>query len=72
MGAGAMAKRTVLVSDLTGKTIESGDAVKIRLAFEDGRRGVVELDAAADEVQDLLAKGRKVARRGRRPKGEAV
>jgi hypothetical protein len=63
-----MAKQTVLVSDLTGRTIGDGTAVKIRLTFEDARRGSYELDASVAEVSDLMAKGRKVARRGRRPK----
>jgi hypothetical protein len=65
---GVMAKQTVLVSDLTGRAIGDGAAVKIRLTFEDARRGSYELDASVDEVADLMAKGRKVARRGRRPK----
>lgn len=66
-----MAKRTVLVSDLTGKIIESGQAAKVRITFEDGRRGAIEIDVSADELEDLVEKGRKVARRGRRPKSES-
>jgi hypothetical protein len=60
-----VAKKIVLVSDITGRSIESGDAVKIRLTFEDGRKGAVELDARSDEVTELVEKGRKVGRRGR-------
>ena len=66
-----MAKRTVLVSDLTGRIIEEGQAAKVRITFEDRRKGAYEVDASADELGDLLAKGRKTGRRGRRPKGDA-
>jgi hypothetical protein len=64
-----MARQTVLVSDLSGRAIEEGKAAKIRLSFDDARRGAYELDASVDEVQDLMAKGRKVGRRGRKPRG---
>ena len=67
-----MAKQTVLVSDLTGKPIEEGKAAKIRLSFDDARRGAYELDATVAEVEDLMSKGRKVARRGRRPKSAGL
>ena len=66
-----MARQVVLVSDISGKPIEDGKGAKIRINFDDARRGAVELDATVDEVQDLVAKGRKVARRGRRPKSQA-
>ncbi|MEZ5102473.1 MAG: hypothetical protein R3C15_22270 [Thermoleophilia bacterium] len=42
---------------------------KIRITFEDARRGIYEIDATADEAEDLAKKGVKVARRGRKPKG---
>ena len=67
-----MAKKTVLVSDLTGKEIEDGKATKVRITYADARRGVVELDANADEVDDLARRGQKVARRGRRPRSEGA
>lgn len=62
-----MARKTVVVSDIDGKSIESGG--KLRLTFDDARRGVVEWDVTGDEqeLQALIPKGRKVARRGRRP-----
>jgi hypothetical protein len=68
---GVMAKRTVLVSDLSGKEIEEGRGAKIRISFEDARRGAYELDVSADEAAELGRKGRSVARRGRRPKATA-
>jgi hypothetical protein len=68
-----MAKKTVLVSDLTGKEIDPKEAATVTIVYNDARRGRVVLDVNADEVDDLVArKGRKGARRGRRPKAEAV
>jgi hypothetical protein len=64
-----MAKRTVFVSDLSGDTIEEGKGAKIRITFEDARRGSYEIDATAEEAAELGRKGRQVARRGRKPKG---
>jgi hypothetical protein len=63
-----MARRTVLVSDLTGKEIDEGSAAQLVIKYADARRGQVVLDVNADEVADLAAKGAKQARRGRRPK----
>jgi hypothetical protein len=66
-----MARKTVFVSDLSGDTIEEGKAAKIRISFEDGRRGNFEIDATAEEAMELARKGRQVARRGRRPKAQS-
>ena len=63
-----MAKKTVFVSDLSGKEIAEGKGAKIRISFEDARTGSYELDATAEEALELGAKGRKVGRRGRKPK----
>lgn len=64
-----MARKTVYVSDLSGAEIPEGKGAKIRITFEDARRGIYEIDATADEAEDLAKKGVKVARRGRKPKG---
>lgn len=66
-----MARKTIYVSDLTGQEIEEGKGVTLRLTYEDGRRPSVEVDANSDDPQlaELVEKGRKVARRGRRPAG---
>jgi hypothetical protein len=66
-----MARKTVLVSDLTGTEIEDGKAAQVVIKYSDARRGQVVLDVNADEVEDLARKGQRQARRGRRPKGEA-
>ena len=66
-----MARKTVYVSDLSGKDIAEGSGAKIKITFEDAKRGVYDIDATAEEAQELADKGRKVARRGRKPKGAA-
>jgi hypothetical protein len=63
-----MAKKTVFVSDLSGDPIEEGKGAKIRISFDDARRGSYEIDATAEEAAELGRKGRPAARRGRRPK----
>lgn len=67
-----MARKTVLVSDLTGKTIEDAkQAATVTITYADARRGSVRLDVLASEVQELAAKGTPQARRGRKPKSAA-
>ena len=61
-----MAKKTVLVSDMSGQEIPDGKGATIRVAFRDARKGVRELDVTDEEAEKLG--GRQVARRGRRPK----
>lgn len=63
-----MARKSVFVSDLSGKNIEEGEGAIIRITFSDARKGSYELDVTSDEAAELGAKGRKVARRGRKPK----
>ncbi len=61
-----MAKKTVLVSDMSGKEIPDGKGATIRVTYRDARKGVRELDVTDEEAERLG--GRAVARRGRRPK----
>lgn len=61
-----LARKTVLVSDMSGAEIPDGKGATIRITFRDARKGVRELDVT-DEEADRLG-GRSVARRGRRPK----
>ena len=62
-----MARKTVLVSDMSGAEIAEEKGATVRITFHDARKGVRELD-----VTRLLRPrswgGRQVARRGRRPK----
>jgi hypothetical protein len=66
-----MAQRTVFVSDLSGEEIADGKGSKIRITYADARKGSAELDVTDEEAEELARKGRKVARRGRRPKNTA-
>jgi hypothetical protein len=66
-----VARRTIVVSDLTGKEIGERDAAQVVIRYADARRGQVVLDVNASEVDDLAAKGTKQARRGRRPKAQS-
>jgi hypothetical protein len=61
-----MAKKTVLVSDMSGEEIQEGKGATVRITFRDARKGVRELDVTDTEAEKLGA--RSVARRGRRPK----
>ena len=66
-----MAKRTVLVSDLTGEEIrDEKHAAQVIIKYSDARRGQIVLDVNANEVEELASKGQKQARRGRRPRAE--
>jgi hypothetical protein len=63
-----VARKTIFVSDLTGEQIAEGQAAQLIIKYQDARRGQVVLDVNASEVDDLARKGKKQARRGRRPK----
>jgi len=66
-----MARKTVTVSDFTGKEIADPRwSATITVKFGDGRRGVVVADAHIEDkiVQQITTAGRQQARRGRRPK----
>jgi hypothetical protein len=67
-----MARKTVFVSDLTGKEIDDKNAAQLIINYRDARRGRVVLDVNADEVDDLARRGAKQARRGRKPKEAAA
>jgi hypothetical protein len=67
-----VARKSIIVSDISGREIrDEKDAAKVAINYGDARRGRVELDVLASEVDDLAGKGRKVAKRGRKPKGAA-
>jgi hypothetical protein len=63
-----MARKTILISDLTGQAIDDKNAATVTIRYSDARRGQIVLDVNADEVDDLAAKGVKQARRGRKPR----
>jgi hypothetical protein len=51
---------------MSGETIADGKGAKVRIAFNDARKGVRELDLTDPEAERLG--GRPVARRGRKPR----
>jgi hypothetical protein len=61
-----MARKTVLVSDISGEEIPDGKGATVRITFRDARKGARELDVTDAEAERFG--GRSVARRGRRPK----
>jgi hypothetical protein len=63
-----MARKTEVVSDTSGAQIAEGKGAKVRITFDDARSGAIEMDVTADEARAMGAKGRQVARRGRKPK----
>jgi hypothetical protein len=63
-----MARKTVVVSDLSGEAIADAQAATITIRFADARKGIYVLDVTEQEAEELGSKGRKQARRGRRPK----
>jgi hypothetical protein len=66
-----LARKSIIVSDISGREIrDEKDAAKVAITYGDARRGRVELDVLASEVDDLASKGEKKARRGRRPKAQ--
>jgi hypothetical protein len=65
-----MARKTIRVSDVSGKEISDGSGATVRITFADARKGVRELDMTDDEADKLG--GRKVARRGRRPRAQSA
>jgi hypothetical protein len=60
-----------LVSDLSGEEIADGQGAEVRITFADARTKSLVLDVTADEAKAMGAKGRQVARRGRKPKTSA-
>ena len=66
-----MAKKTIHISDLSGKEVPEGKGATITVRFQDARKGIYVLDVTDAEGENLGEKGRKQARRGRKPKAAA-
>ena len=64
-----MARKTVVVSDLSGETIEDAREPRSESPLPTLAAGLIEMDVTAEEARAMGAKGRPVARRGRKPKG---
>ena len=63
-----MAKKAIHISDLSGEEVPEGQGATISIKFADARKGTYVLDVTDNEGEDLGSKGRKQARRGRKPK----
>jgi hypothetical protein len=63
-----MARRTVLVSDISGEEIPDGKGATVTINFRDARRGTIVLDVTDKEAEQMGAKGRRQSRRGRKPR----
>ena len=64
-----MARKTIIVSDISGKEIrDPKDTATVTITYGDARKGIVRVEALASEVAELAAKGVQQKRRGRRPK----
>ena len=63
-----MAKKTIHISDLSATEIPEDKGATISIKFADARKGTYVLDVTDAEADELGQKGRKQARRGRRPK----
>jgi hypothetical protein len=48
-----MARKTVVVSDLSGETIQDGKGAKVRITFDDARSGAIKMDVTADEAKRM-------------------
>lgn len=67
-----VARKQVIVSDLSGDLIPDGKGATIRISFADARKLSAVLDMTDEEAEELARKGRKQARRGRRPGTQAA
>jgi hypothetical protein len=61
-----VARKTVLISDISGDPIPDGKGAIVRIAYRDQRKGARELDVTDAEAERFG--GRVVKRRGRRPR----
>ena len=69
-----MARKTITVSDFSGKEIpDPKQSAQVTVRYADARRGQIIADAHVDDdlVKQIAKSGRQQARRGRRPKGES-
>ena len=63
-----MARKSIFVSDLSGSEIPDGKGAQVTIKFNDARKGTIVLDVTDEEADEMGKKGRRQARRGRRPK----
>ena len=66
-----MARRTIYASDPTGKQVDEKRAASVTISFSDARRGTIVLAVNETEISDLISKGIRERRRGRKPNASA-
>jgi hypothetical protein len=67
-----LARKTVFVSDISGKQIAERKGATVTVKFADARKGTIVLDVTEEEGEEIGRNGRKQARRGRRPKASGA
>jgi hypothetical protein len=67
-----LARKTVFVSDISGKQIAESKGATVTVKFADARKGTIVLDVTEEEGEEIGRNGRKQARRGRRPKASGA
>jgi hypothetical protein len=66
-----MARKTMVVSDLSGEAIADGKGAVVSIRFNDARKGLIVMDVTDVEGERLGRPGRKQGRRGRKPSNSA-
>lgn len=66
-----MAKRTILVSDLSGTEVTEEEGATVRVTYWNSDT-VRELHVTKQEADELLAGGRELKKRGRKPNGNSA
>jgi hypothetical protein len=61
-------RKSIFASDLSGREIPDGKGAQVTIKFNDARKGTIVLDVTDEGADEMGTKGRKQARRGRRPK----
>lgn len=60
-----MARKTILVSDLSGKEIKDGDGAHVQITLEATPDARFVAEVAATEIEDLIGASVKTKKRGR-------
>jgi hypothetical protein len=60
-----MARKTILVSDLSGEEIKEGDGAHVQITLEAKPEARFIVEVAATEIEDLIGASVETKRRGR-------
>ena len=64
-----MAKKTIHISDLSGKEVEEGKGATITIKFTDARKGIYVLDVTDAEAEDSRPEGPQAGSSGSEAEG---